>query len=86
MFAQSPESGHSTVYYAISYTWGDPHSLALITVNGGTRAVRENCRYVLWQARHLGKRRYYWVDASCINQSDLEEKAYQVQMLFRIFH
>lgn len=37
-------------YNAISYTWGDPASIATIILNGKQIIVRHNCEYVLRQA------------------------------------
>ncbi|KAH6960031.1 heterokaryon incompatibility protein-domain-containing protein, partial [Ilyonectria sp. MPI-CAGE-AT-0026] len=72
-------------YYAISYTWGDPLLRTDILVNGKRMRVRQNCEYVLKQAFWQGGSRYHWVDAICINQDDLEEKAEQVARMATIF-
>ncbi|ROW01127.1 hypothetical protein VSDG_02830 [Cytospora chrysosperma] len=80
-------------YHAISYTWGDPDLAARVTVNGRRMEVRQNCEYVLRQARWHGggggssgsASRYYWVDAICIDQGNLEEKGRQVAMMGGIY-
>lgn len=65
-------------YIAISYTWGHPTSTASIRLNGKRAVVRQNCRDVLRQAYAHDADQYYWVDALCINQKNLEEKSDQV--------
>lgn len=72
-------------YYAVSYTWGDPNKITTIGVNSKLLEVRQNCQYVLWQARHLARSKYIWIDAICINQEDSEEKNHQVAMMGTIF-
>lgn len=73
------------LYAAASYTWGDPESVAQIWVEGSPLPVRENCRYLLWQFRLNGGYDYYWVDAICINQQDLDERNCQVAMMWKIY-
>lgn len=72
-------------YHAISYTWGDPDSNTTILINDQPFSVRKNCEFALKQARWHGKSRYYWVDAICIDQGNLNEKSKQVEMMGRIY-
>lgn len=72
-------------YEAISYTWGDPLQLSWVLVNGKRLRVRRNCEYVLRQSRWCGTERYIWVDAICINQSDVVERSAQVQLMGDIY-
>lgn len=75
-------------YQAISYTWGDKNSLATILMNSNRMQVSQNCEYTLKQATWYGgdfRRRYYWVDAICINQSSNEEKGPQVGLMGRVY-
>lgn len=74
------------VYYALSYVYGDSSMREPILVNGEEADLNRNGWRVLQQARaqaHVGS--YYWIDALCINQTDLEEKAVQVQKIADIF-
>lgn len=72
-------------YRAISYTWGDPESNTFILMNDKTLLVRTNCEFALKQAYWYKKKRskwprkrwYYWVDAICIDQTNLGEKGSQ---------
>ncbi|KAJ0115657.1 hypothetical protein J7T55_010480 [Diaporthe amygdali] len=72
-------------YHAISYTWGEAESNTVILINGKPFTVRTNCEFVLKQARWHGKSQYYWVDAVCIDQENLEEKSRQVLMMGTIY-
>lgn len=71
-------------YTAISYTWGDPHLVAVILVNGKRMEVRRNCEDVL---RHPCRIRggFFWIDAICINQADNHEKSFQVANMGEVF-
>lgn len=72
------------VYTAISYTWGDPHQLGIILVNGKRMEVRRNCEDVLRQpCRNKGG--YFWIDAICINQGDNHEKSFQVAKMGEVY-
>lgn len=44
-----------------------------------------NCEFVLRQAHWHGQCRYYWVDAICIDQSNLDEKSKQVVIMANIY-
>ncbi|KAK2609521.1 hypothetical protein N8I77_003018 [Diaporthe amygdali] len=80
-------------YRAISYTWGDPESNTSILMNDKTLQVRTNCEFALKQAYWYKKKRskwprkrwYYWVDAICIDQTNLGEKGKQVSMMGNIY-
>ncbi|KXS98088.1 hypothetical protein AC579_5305 [Pseudocercospora musae] len=77
-------------YIAISYTWGDVSMRKDVEIEGRIVNVHRNCFDALWQARHcypeiLGERRFFWIDALCIDQSDKAEKSLQVQAMSLIF-
>lgn len=72
-------------YIAMSYTWGDSSNPETILVNGAPMSIRQNCRYVLWQARRQPITEYLWIDAICINQEDDDEKSQQVSMMGSIY-
>lgn len=73
-------------FHAISYTWGDPKSIKTVLINGKPFEVRMNCEFVLKQARWHGKSRYYWIDALCIDQENLDEKGKQVAIMGNIYN
>lgn len=68
-------------YCAISYTWGDPSDTTVIEVNTKRKIVRPNCEYVLQQGFASDWNGYYWVDAICIDQQNIDEKNLQVAMM-----
>ena len=72
-------------YECISYTWGHEPASKEIDLNGTLVRVRPNLWNFLQQLRQQDSTRTVWVDALCISQTDLEEKAQQVQMIGQIF-
>ena len=75
-------------YHAISYTWGVETLVGTIAVEGeatGVMGVRENLEDVLIQLLRFNTSKFYWIDALCISQSGLLEKAQQVAMMGSIF-
>ena len=73
-------------YEAVSYTWGCPDRTQLVTEKetGRELGVTENCFIALYDLCEKGPRTL-WVDAICINQDDVTEKAKQVAIMGRIF-
>jgi hypothetical protein len=76
-------------YEAISYAWGTEHATEPITVtediqditsSGKTLLVRRNVVDMLQHLRSDAKR-LLWIDALCINQSNISEKETQVQLM-----
>ncbi|KAF2109649.1 heterokaryon incompatibility protein-domain-containing protein [Lophiotrema nucula] len=72
-------------YQALSYTWGDPHATNEILLNGGPFPVTSNLYAALHRLRCPNTSRTIWIDAICINQSDVEERNHQVQIMRKIF-
>jgi hypothetical protein len=78
-------------YVAASYEWGEPEPQVDIGIDGKPFRIRHN----LWLFLHylqnnkpdLVRSAYFrlWVDAICIDQSNLIEKNAQVQIMSRIF-
>ena len=75
-------------FMALSYTWGDPTIGCEILVNGHSLMVTKNVDDCL---RALRKKQYtqagwkYWIDAICINQKDIIERASQVKRMREIY-
>jgi hypothetical protein len=71
-------------YVALSYTWGQEAPSIPILVEGKMVLVTENLYLALL---HLRKRDVptVWVDALCINQEDLQERASQVQQMKDVY-
>ncbi|KAF4996500.1 hypothetical protein FDECE_12416 [Fusarium decemcellulare] len=72
-------------YEALSYTWGDASDKRPITLNGYSWQVTANLECALRSLRQQDKPRTTWIDALCINQEDLEEKAEQVPKMWDIY-
>lgn len=73
------------VYQCLSYTWGASDNTSDISVCNTSFAVRKNLYDFLRRFRDATETRSLWVDALCISQTDLDEKAHQVIMIGRIF-
>lgn len=74
-----------TVYHALSYCWGADHSPVQITCNSHPLSVTPNLHSVLLEYRRRGITTPLWVDAVCINQSNISERTSQVRMMDRIY-
>ncbi|KAF4474688.1 HNM1-Choline permease [Fusarium agapanthi] len=82
-------------YYALSYTWNPPYmgdpayyedtDVRDILLNGSEFAVKPNLYDALFQLHHSYPQMLFWIDAICINQSDLQERKLQVGIMDRIF-
>jgi hypothetical protein len=75
-------------YAALSYTWGDPSITRNIELNGHVVPVTENLEAalrVLQDPSHGNGLSYFWIDALCINQSDLAERNVQVKRMKDIY-
>ncbi|KAJ9668076.1 hypothetical protein H2201_001882 [Coniosporium apollinis] len=75
-------------YVALSYSWGDPHDIVPILVDGCSFLATQNLEAALRQFRDDGQHtsRPLWIDAICINQKDDAEKSSQVQCMRTIYH
>ncbi|KAL6244333.1 hypothetical protein RBB50_008575 [Rhinocladiella similis] len=72
-------------YVAISYTWGNAARTHEIRVNGRPFRVRANLYSLLWHLRQRGESRFLWIDALCIDQANLEERNFHVQLMGSIY-
>jgi hypothetical protein len=81
-------------YEALSYCWGNTTELYRVDVLVGGESSHENVKH-LWVPRGLRLAlerlklkdcvRVLWIDAICINQTDLSEKSWQVSMMTDIY-
>ncbi|KAG4430131.1 hypothetical protein IFR05_014387 [Cadophora sp. M221] len=79
-------SGDHVGYEALSYCWGITSSSEAIQLSGQQFRVTSNLYAALKRLRHQHeKTRILWVDAICINQQDLKERAWQVQMMGNVY-
>jgi hypothetical protein len=72
-------------YEAISYCWGDPNRTAKIQLNRKTVSAPASSAAALRCVRRPDRNRVVWIDALCINQSDLDERSQQVTMMADIY-
>ncbi|KAH6666810.1 heterokaryon incompatibility protein-domain-containing protein, partial [Halenospora varia] len=79
------ETSEVVHYEALSYAWGDPTPVCSIHCNGVDIGIAHELATALEYLRPQTGKRYLWVDALCINQGDLSEKARQVKNMLRIF-
>jgi hypothetical protein len=68
----------------LSYTWGTEPATKEIKINGISFLVRSNVYDFLKEARRQGLTNL-WIDSICINQSNMEERNAQVELMSRIF-
>jgi hypothetical protein len=73
-------------FEALSYTWGSTENNAVIHLGNHLVPVTRNLFEALQALRFQDKPRVLWIDALCINQTDLEERANQVTIMRHIYH
>jgi len=69
-------------YDAVSYVWGAAEASINVPCNGGNLTVTPT---VFEMLQHLNPDRSCWLDSICINQQDVEEKAVQIPLMYRIY-
>ena len=72
-------------YAPVSYTWGPEIVHTNIVINGALFPVRENLWDFLQQQRLHGNYGHFWIDALCIQQSEVQERNHQVRMMDSIY-
>lgn len=77
-------------YFALSYAWGDPNAPKFtLHVDGYPFQVTENCMLALNELRResMACSRTYsiWIDAICINQTDIPERTHQLYIMRKIY-
>ncbi|CAD6503703.1 BgTH12-03361 [Blumeria graminis f. sp. triticale] len=72
-------------YEALSYVWGNPTRNISIECNGAVLEITPSLEIALRRLRLQNEYRVLWVDAICINQDDLEERAQQVPLMREIY-
>lgn len=71
-------------YAALSYTWGSPADHHSLILNQTPFKITPNLDHALRSFRSTGWE-VIWVDAICINQSDVDERSQQVSMMWQIY-
>jgi hypothetical protein len=72
-------------FSALSYVWGNESKRHPLTVNGQLISVAENLYAALLHLRSPRSHKVLWVDAICINQTDLGERSYQVEQMPKVY-
>lgn len=72
-------------YEALSYTWGEPTKTHALRCGSKRIGVTANLHSALRRLRWTDFRRTLWIDAICINQSDVSEKTQQVRRMKDIY-
>ncbi|EWZ36467.1 hypothetical protein FOCG_03645 [Fusarium oxysporum f. sp. radicis-lycopersici 26381] len=81
-----PVARDDAEYHALSYEWGDESKNdPFITVNDCKVQIRTNLFDALKTIRQPTENLQLWVDAVCINQSDVWDKSQQVAMMGETF-
>ena len=76
-------------YHAVSYTWAtedaDDTKSQAVYIDGGLLYVTENCAAALRRLRRLGPHSRFWIDAICIDQTNVRERNHQVGLMDQIY-
>ncbi|KAI0429442.1 hypothetical protein F5Y09DRAFT_310254 [Xylaria sp. FL1042] len=72
-------------YDATSYTWGSPENPELISCGDFELWVQKNAFHMMLDLRKPDEPRKVWIDAVCINQCSLDERAAQVAIMHHIY-
>lgn len=73
------------LYEAISYTWGGLLRTYAIHVNGSQYCVLGILHGTFQRFRHANLPKFVWIDAICINQTNIQERTQQVQIMRNIY-
>ncbi len=77
-------------YEALSYVWGDPANQPSILISAEDDPLRpfqvtQNLHAALYHLRREDCDRVLWIDALCIDQTNMEEKEQQVRKMDQIY-
>jgi hypothetical protein len=72
-------------FRALSYVRGDAQDTRPILIEGKILLVTKNCETALRCLRQAGKTTTIWIDAICIDQSNLSERSRQVTLMGEIY-
>lgn len=72
-------------FIALSYAWGDRSDIVPLSVSDRTLSVTKELNTILQCLSTTNSHRLFWIDAICINQEDLNERAAQVALMCDIY-
>ncbi|MCJ1241658.1 hypothetical protein MMC14_009664 [Varicellaria rhodocarpa] len=81
----SIDPGQRLTYEALSYTWNSAVFRKSIRCDGKILSITQNLYDALRRLRQLDASRVFWIDAICINQSDVGERNHQVGLIRSIY-
>ncbi|UKZ50422.1 hypothetical protein TrVGV298_004684 [Trichoderma virens] len=74
---------------ALSYTWATEDGVATLSrellCDGASLKITQNCEAALKRLRRPREDQVLWVDAVCIDQSNLEERSLQIGLMRQIY-
>ena len=73
-------------YDAISHAWGAPSFPEVVSIDGIEWIVTIGVFHALQRLRHPTDQKVFWIDALCVDQTDLKERAEQVKLMQFIFN
>ena len=72
-------------YEAVSYAWGDRFARAEVILDERTISVPRSSEEALRSLRSRAIRMTLWIDALCIDQTNIDERNYQVALMKTIY-
>lgn len=72
-------------HFALSYVWGTDQPASIVEVNGHDFLVRKNLFDFLNHARPKLANQNIWIDAICLDQSNISERNHQVRRMRDIY-
>ncbi|PPJ56649.1 hypothetical protein CBER1_01838 [Cercospora berteroae] len=72
-------------YDAISYSWGSDNSHSTIFCNDRQLNVTKSCELAIKALRHSSEPKMIWIDAVCIDQSNMVDKSRQVARMGDVY-
>ena len=73
-------------YVCLSYRWGAPSPCQQVLINNKPFKVRQNLfDFLSMTYENQSSSQFYWIDALCIDQSNMAERNYQVVQMGEIY-
>ncbi|KAK4952810.1 hypothetical protein LTR10_009618 [Elasticomyces elasticus] len=73
------------LYETVSYAWGNASKRDIIFVDGHQLEVPISAKKVLQRMRRIESSRIVWIDVVCIDQQNLIDRNYLVQLMCEIY-
>jgi Heterokaryon incompatibility protein (HET) len=72
-------------YVALSYMWVNPTMTSTIHLGRSLFVVKRNLKAALKRLRDWGSKENYWIEALCIDQSNVKVRSNQVQLMGEMY-